>query len=161
MKTTHLLKTLEDLEKVALRLAGELQAGDRVGLIGGLGAGKTTLVQQLARRLGVLEPVDSPTFIVRQAFSVHQHPTIRRLVHIDLYRLGAQGDGQDRFDELGLRDDWEDAAALILVEWIDLWPALRAQTTDEITIDWQPGTNLRRFTQTKKYAMTSKKGSTR
>ncbi len=150
MKTTHLISTLDDLERVAVSLASQLGGGDRVGLIGDLGAGKTTLVQQLARGLGVLEPVGSPTFLIRQVFLVRHHPTIRRLVHIDLYRLGGLGDGHAQFDELGLRDDWQDAAALILVEWIDRWPALRAQTTYEITIDWQPGTNLRRLIQVEK-----------
>jgi tRNA threonylcarbamoyladenosine biosynthesis protein TsaE len=67
------------------RLAGLLRAGDLVILIGGLGAGKTTLVQGIGAGLGVRGPVTSPTFVIARV-----HPSLSGgpdLVHADAYRL--------------------------------------------------------------------------
>ena len=63
------------------RLAGLLQAGDLVILSGGLGAGKTTLVQGIGEGLGVRGPVTSPTFVIARV-----HPSVTGgpdLVHAD------------------------------------------------------------------------------
>lgn len=57
-----------------------------VTLTGDLGAGKTTLVQALARELGVTEVVTSPTFVVMKVYET-EHQTFTRLVHIDAYRI--------------------------------------------------------------------------
>lgn len=51
-----------------------------IHLIGELGAGKTTLVQGLAKALGVTVPVTSPTFALEQRYG-------DTLCHIDLCRL--------------------------------------------------------------------------
>ena len=57
-------------------------AGDRFLLYGPFGAGKTTLVQGLARGLGVESPVASPSFVIETAYRGRLS-----LYHIDLYRL--------------------------------------------------------------------------
>src|SRR5579884_3883231 len=62
-----------------LRRAGP---GTVVALVGPLGAGKTCLVQGLARGLGVSGYVRSPTFTL-----VHEHAGPVPLYHVDLYRL--------------------------------------------------------------------------
>lgn len=53
---------LEDVKRLAKKLAPLLKEGDVISLSGDLGAGKTTLVQYLARELGVDDYVTSPTF---------------------------------------------------------------------------------------------------
>jgi tRNA threonylcarbamoyladenosine biosynthesis protein TsaE len=57
-----------------------------VGLQGGLGAGKTTFVQMVAKELGVAESVTSPTFVIAQNYTT-SHPVFQHLVHMDAYRL--------------------------------------------------------------------------
>ena len=54
-----------------------------IGLSGDLGAGKTQLVKGLARGLGAIERVHSPTFALINQYDSGRLP----LFHLDLYRL--------------------------------------------------------------------------
>ncbi len=83
------LADLEDTERFAHRLAGELRAGTLLVLTGGLGAGKTTFTQSLAEGLGVAGQVSSPTFVLSRIHrSGGDGPD---LVHVDAYRTDAEG----------------------------------------------------------------------
>jgi tRNA threonylcarbamoyladenosine biosynthesis protein TsaE len=75
----------EQTRALAGRLAALLHPGDVLALVGDLGAGKTRLVQGLARGLGVPEtvPVTSPTFTLLASYRQGRLP----LFHFDLYRL--------------------------------------------------------------------------
>jgi tRNA threonylcarbamoyladenosine biosynthesis protein TsaE len=91
------------------RLAGLLQPGDLVILSGGLGAGKTTLVQGIGEGLGVRGPVTSPTFVIARV-----HPSLTSgpdLVHVDAYRLASPAE----VDDLDL--DATVDASVTVVEW--------------------------------------------
>ena len=106
-------------ETLALAIAGEaetaelgadiaaiLKPGERIGLVGDLGAGKTTLARAILRALAddpALE-VPSPTFTIVQAYDLRV--PVR---HVDLYRVGNAGE----LAELGLGD----GEAAELVEW--------------------------------------------
>ena len=80
-------------EKLGAGLAKDLRTGDLVLLEGDLAAGKTTLVRGLVRGLeGNSDDVSSPTFVVIQSYDCGLG-TIRRLHHVDLYRLA---DGSQR-----------------------------------------------------------------
>jgi tRNA threonylcarbamoyladenosine biosynthesis protein TsaE len=96
----------EDTAELAGALAALLGPGDVVTLRGDLGTGKTTLTRALARALGIVDRVTSPTFALAQRYD----GTVR-LLHLDLYRLN----GADA-EELGLLfDDGSDAVTV--VEW--------------------------------------------
>ena len=84
-------------------------AGDVILLDGDLGAGKTTFTQGFARKLGVNEPVTSPTFTL-----VRRYPTSAGfdLYHADLYRL----DQLNEVVDLGLGEVLDEGAAAI-IEW--------------------------------------------
>jgi tRNA threonylcarbamoyladenosine biosynthesis protein TsaE len=90
-------------------LAPVFKAGDLVILSGGLGAGKTTLVQGIGAGLDVRGQVASPTFIISRA----HEPTAEGpwLVHVDAYRLGSLTE----LDHLDLDDSAADAVTV--VEW--------------------------------------------
>lgn len=82
-----------------------------VGLIGPLGAGKTTLVRAACRGAGVEGKVRSPTFTLHN----HHRPRGRRPIHhVDLYRL----DGPGELDDLGW-DELLDAEGVVFVEWCE------------------------------------------
>lgn len=93
MSAPFLADRLEVRSGDAMRDVGEhlgrsLRRGDVVLLHGDLGAGKTTLVQGMARAFAIDGPVQSPTFGI-----VSDHEGVggdgRRCVlhHLDLYRL--------------------------------------------------------------------------
>lgn len=84
-----------------------------IGLIGDLGAGKTTFVQGFAQGLGIKDKIISPTFVlIRQ----HKIPkTDRILYHIDLYRLENLKD----MKQLGIDEIMADPNSIVLIEWAE------------------------------------------
>jgi tRNA threonylcarbamoyladenosine biosynthesis protein TsaE len=91
-----------------------LRAGDVVVLVGELGTGKTVFAKGVARALGIVEPVVSPTFTI-----VREYDAPLPLVHVDVYRL----DHLQELHDLGF-DDLVGGDAVTLVEWGDRVQAL-------------------------------------
>ena len=116
------LLELADAEATAglgARLAARLAPGDLLLLEGPLGAGKTTLVRGLVAGLGG-DPAEvcSPTFVLLETYEVRSG-AIARVHHADLYRL--RGKAAAPWDEVGLGDALDDAAAVTAVEWPESW----------------------------------------
>lgn len=98
-------------------LARHCAGGERIALVGELGAGKTTLMRGFAEGLG-LDPreISSPTFTL---VHVHECPgPVRRLVHGDAYRL----ESTDELEGIGWQEHLEDPAAVVVLEWPDRVP---------------------------------------
>jgi tRNA threonylcarbamoyladenosine biosynthesis protein TsaE len=101
--------TSEDMRALGIALGSRCSGGDVLVLTGDLGAGKTTLTQGVARGLGIVEAVTSPTFVIAR---VHEHPGGGpALVHVDAYRLGSTLE----LDDLDLEADL--ASSVVVVEW--------------------------------------------
>lgn len=81
-------------------------------LAGDLGAGKTTLVQALARELGVTEVVTSPTFVVMKSYQT-THLVFTHLVHIDAYRI----DEVSELTPLHFAQVLQTPQTLVCIEW--------------------------------------------
>lgn len=94
------------MSALGAELAAQASAGDLFVLTGNLGAGKTTLVQGMAKRLGVSERVTSPTFVLMRSYATDLGID---LVHVDAYRLQAG----DEVDDL----DIDIATCITAVEW--------------------------------------------
>ncbi len=103
-----------------------------VGLIGEMGAGKTTLVQGMARGLDISPEyyVHSPTFTLINEYRGEYQRMEQRLTHLDLYRIERPVDALT----LGLEDYFQDPG-LIVIEWVERVPSLRQQLDYEITIE--------------------------
>ncbi len=103
------LKNLEDTEKLGRSLGETAIPGGVICLDGGLGAGKTTLVQAIARGLHVPPNffVTSPSFAV-----LHEYPGRIPLYHMDFYRLHNSDDVLD----LGL-EEYFYMSGLSVIEW--------------------------------------------
>lgn len=115
-KTT--VENIADWETVARGLLDTLPTNKKnavvIALNGDLGAGKTTFVQALARVLGVIELVTSPTFTILKRYDT-THPDFTSLVHIDAYRLESETElGPLQFDDL-----LQDPNTLICIEWAE------------------------------------------
>lgn len=99
----------EETRAIGERLAGVLEPGDVVLLFGELGAGKTTLVQGIARGLEVADHVASPTFTL-----VREYAGRLPVTHADVFRL----ERVQEVIDLGL-DEMAGGAGVLLVEWGD------------------------------------------
>jgi tRNA threonylcarbamoyladenosine biosynthesis protein TsaE len=111
---THSAQETGELGEVLGALA---LPGDLFLLSGELGAGKTCLVQGIARGIGVQTVVRSPTFVFAT-----EHMGRLPLYHVDLYRV----DDPREADGLGL-DDYIEGDGVCAVEWAErashLFPA--------------------------------------
>lgn len=120
MREPRTLDSLETLEAEAAAFARILKPSQGhatlVTLSGNLGAGKTTFTQAVAKALGVLEPVTSPTFVLAKPYPLPAGSAFSKLVHIDAYRL----EGGKDLAPLAFEEMMADAGTLILLEWPEM-----------------------------------------
>ena len=91
MKTIS-LNTLSKLPAAAKEILSFAQAKTIFCFYGELGAGKTTLIKEICRQLGVTDPGSSPTFSLINEYDAGSG---KRLFHFDLYRLKSESEIYD------------------------------------------------------------------
>jgi tRNA threonylcarbamoyladenosine biosynthesis protein TsaE len=119
--------TAEETRAVGEALAVLLRPRDAVILTGELGAGKTTLVQGVARGLEIADQVTSPTFTL-----IREYRGRLDVAHVDVYRLDRIQDVVD----LGL-EELGDGEAVLLVEWGDA--VEEVLPADHLTVELRGG----------------------
>ena len=97
-----------ETEALGAALAKRLAPGTVIAYTGDLGAGKTAFTRGLARGLGYVEPVTSPTYTIVNEYLGGRLP----LFHFDMYRLGS---AEDLWD-IGW-EDYLDRGGVCAVEW--------------------------------------------
>jgi tRNA threonylcarbamoyladenosine biosynthesis protein TsaE len=112
---THISETPKHTLSLGEQLGRTLTAGDVVGLVGDLGAGKTQFVKGIVRGLGIHSRIHSPTFTLVNEYS---SDTIR-CYHLDLYRL----ENSSQIISAGLEQYVLDGDAIVVIEWFDRWSA--------------------------------------
>ncbi|MSR60175.1 MAG: tRNA (adenosine(37)-N6)-threonylcarbamoyltransferase complex ATPase subunit type 1 TsaE [Planctomycetaceae bacterium] len=96
--------------RLGAALAGVLESGTVIALVGNLGAGKTRLVRAVAEAAGVdRREIRSPTFVL-----VHEYEGRWPIYHFDTYRLH----DVNEFEQLGAAEYFA-SAAVCIVEWAD------------------------------------------
>ena len=105
------VKNEAEMIELGEKIAGVLGAPRTIELIGDVGAGKTTFVKGLAKGLGVVEDVTSPSFVVSKRY-VGETGVV--LVHYDFYRLEDAGVMVDELMEAA-----SDERAVVVVEWAE------------------------------------------
>ena len=119
----YISNSAQETEALGERLAARLRPGDVIAYTGDLGAGKTAFTRGLARGLGVIDRVTSPTFTIVNEYEGGRLP----LFHFDLYRM----DSPEELFDIG----WEDYLArngVCAVEWSESFP--EALPPDCITV---------------------------
>ncbi len=126
---------LSGLQRLANSMVCHLRTPLVVGLAGTLGAGKTSLVQAIARAAGIDScDVTSPTFTLLQT-----HQGKIRIHHLDAYRVA----DEDEFLELGVQELFEDPGAWTLIEWADRVTGVMPRDALWITIKIHDDPSLR------------------
>jgi tRNA threonylcarbamoyladenosine biosynthesis protein TsaE len=106
----------DQTRRIGMRLGELLLPTDVICLNGELGAGKTTLVQGIAKGWGTGDSVTSPTFVLVNNYS---RPDGARMNHLDAYRLQNALEAEDLDLERMI------IQGPLLVEWSDrIKPAL-------------------------------------
>jgi tRNA threonylcarbamoyladenosine biosynthesis protein TsaE len=98
-----------ETEKIARDMAAILEPGDIVALYGPVGSGKTCFVRGLARGLGCVQEIKSPSFSL-----VNEYSGSVPLYHIDFYRLEKEAEIID----LGWID-YLDSDGVVAIEWAE------------------------------------------
>ena len=118
---------LSAMERLGRLLAEHLPDGSVVALVGTLGAGKTKLVQSVAKYTGNAEgTVSSPTFVLLHEYIDGDRP----IYHFDAYRL----ESAEEFRRLS-PDDYFEGTGLTFVEWADKFPQILPDDHLEIRIE--------------------------
>ncbi len=110
---TFAVPTVEDWAGVAKEVVRHIVPGSVLALQGELGAGKTTFTQALAKEFGVVKIPQSPTFALMRSYGVPNHEGIKRLIHVDAYRL----EDEKELMVLDLDEELADGESVLVVEW--------------------------------------------
>lgn len=124
---------LNDVAKKLLMHASENSSATQatvLALSGNLGAGKTTLVQELASVLGVEEQITSPTFVVMKRYQT-THPVFLELIHIDAYRI----EEDEEMVILGFLQWLKNPDTLICIEWPEKISSLIPATAINVALE--------------------------
>ena len=92
---------------------------------GNMGAGKTTLIKEICRQLGVTERVSSPTYSIVNEYESDQDV----IYHFDLYRMK---DEEEAY-QVGF-EEYIDSGHWILIEWPDRLNRLMPEEASKISI---------------------------
>ncbi|MDH4395957.1 MAG: tRNA (adenosine(37)-N6)-threonylcarbamoyltransferase complex ATPase subunit type 1 TsaE [Limnobacter sp.] len=109
----HLTRFLPDeatTQSVGEKLAHQLSTPLVIALNGPLGAGKSTLIRAMLRKLGVTGPIKSPTYALVEPYNFSNYS----IYHFDFYRFFDENEWGDS----GFRD-YFNSDSICLVEWAE------------------------------------------
>ena len=126
----------KDTFELGVKIGKEAKPGSVFTLIGDLGVGKTVFTQGVAEGLGILEPVNSPTFTIVQVYDEGRLP----FYHFDVYRIGDESE----MDEIGY-EEYFYGDGVCFIEWADLIKGIipKKHTRIEIKKDLEKGFDYR------------------
>jgi tRNA threonylcarbamoyladenosine biosynthesis protein TsaE len=114
IKNNRLIFGINEVEKVVrTNIIPTLDEYTIITFQGPLGAGKTTLIKELLRQIGISEVVSSPTFSYVKHYT---SPDGKMFHHFDLYRLKSQ----EGFFEMGFDEYLYDENSWTLIEWPEI-----------------------------------------
>ena len=116
MKVRLGLQELDDWVKDYFQKIAQEQQALVICLSGEVGAGKTTLTQSIARYFDIKEPITSPTFVIQKEYEIEQHAWVKKMIHIDAYRL----DKKEDLEYLGWNEIILNPYNLIIIEWPEM-----------------------------------------
>ncbi len=132
MSTRHIIN-FSELQEIAQEILSVCTLKDSAAVIalsGDLGAGKTALVKELAKILGIPQEITSPTFVIMKSYPLHADTPFKTLVHIDAYRI----ESDDEMRVLDFASILKDPENIICIEWPEKIQNLIPQHATLVTI---------------------------
>jgi len=128
----------EETYELGKKMGEGAEPGQIICLNGDLGVGKTVFTQGFAAGLGIIEPVNSPTFTIIQQYEEGRLP----LYHFDVYRIGDVSE----MDEIGYEDCFF-GEGVCLIEWPGFIEEILPEQVTEVIIekDLEKGVDYRRI----------------
>lgn len=127
MKIELITNSANDTIEFGKSVARAVEKGAVISLVGDLGAGKTTFTKGVARGLGIMDNVTSPTFTILNEYVGEE----KRLYHFDFYRI----EDPDELVELGFEDYFPSTDGLTIVEWVEKAPSVLPKKFYQITFE--------------------------
>lgn len=127
--STYKAIDLEALPQIAQQIIALMGNKKIITFYGEMGAGKTTLIRQIGKQMGVLDTIQSPTFSI-----VNQYKTIsnKTIYHFDFYRINDENEALDfGVEEYFYSNDF------CFIEWAEKIPNLLPENYLKITIEVQ------------------------
>jgi tRNA threonylcarbamoyladenosine biosynthesis protein TsaE len=116
---------IKDTRALGVKLGRRINQPVIIAFYGGLGAGKTTLIQSICKGLGVEDYVTSPSFTL-----INEYRGRLLVYHVDLYRL----ESLPQVVELGL-EEYLEKDGVILIEWAEKLGKMLPRSAEKITIE--------------------------
>ena len=121
-KETIITSSEKETADYGEKIGKNCQGGEVFLLFGDLGAGKTSLLQGLAKGLGVKNQINSPTFNILKLYEIKAKQRQGLFCHIDAYRL----ESGDDLVKLGIDEFLDDKDTVTAIEWAEkvksIWP---------------------------------------
>ena len=116
-------KNERETQAIGQAIGQECRGGEVLALVGDLGAGKTKLLQGLAKGLGIKTRVNSPTFNILKIYKGNKRTSsVKIFCHIDAYRLKLAKD----LINLGVKESLGRPDTVVAIEWAEkvraIWP---------------------------------------
>ena len=121
----NIIFSLDQLEEVAKQIIAH-NPKKVILFHGEMGVGKTTLIKQLCKTLGVTGATSSPTFSLVNEYEADDNQLV---YHFDFYRLNHETEALD----MGV-DDYLYSGNWCFIEWAEKIPNLIPETHSVITI---------------------------
>ena len=121
-----MIYTLDQVEAVAAKLIRQFGMKPIWAFFAPMGAGKTTLISQISKQLGVQDAVSSPTFAIMNQYEANQ----KMIYHMDWYRLQDETEAIRTGVEAAM-----DEADLCFIEWPEKAAGLLPENTVRIEIE--------------------------
>ncbi|TXD48502.1 MULTISPECIES: tRNA (adenosine(37)-N6)-threonylcarbamoyltransferase complex ATPase subunit type 1 TsaE [unclassified Polaribacter] len=104
----HKNYSLENLSEIAVEIISSAK-NKTILFYGEMGVGKTTLIKEICKKLGVLDTISSPTFSLVNEYQTSKNETV---FHFDFYRITNEEEALDMgIEEYFDNNDW------CLIEW--------------------------------------------